>query len=193
LTAGTDYTVSSSAVTISKAYLAAQAVGTTTLSFNFSAGAVQTLAVAVVDTTTPASNSAITPVSASFDKKTANQADIAVTLTLNGNTLTSIKNGAASLTTGTDYSVSGSAVTISKAYLAAQAVGTTTLSFNFSAGAAQTLAVAVVDTTAPAAGAIKVQMYNSSTAAAANTLSPKIKLMNTGTAAVSLADVKIRY
>ncbi|MEK4329220.1 X2-like carbohydrate binding domain-containing protein [Paenibacillus sp. FSL R7-0312] len=193
LTAGTDYTVSGSAVTISKAYLAAQAVGTTTLSFNFSAGAVQTLAVAVVDTTTPASNSAITPVSASFDKKTANQADIAVTMTLNGNTLSSIKNGAATLTAGTDYSVSGSVVTISKAYLAAQAVGTTTLSFNFSAGAAQTLAVAVVDTTAPAAGGLKVQMYNSGTAAAANTLSPKIKLMNTGTAAVSLADVKLRY
>ncbi|WP_445669678.1 X2-like carbohydrate binding domain-containing protein [Paenibacillus sp. FSL R10-2736] len=193
LTAGTDYTVSGSAVTISKAYLAAQAVGTTTLSFNFSAGAAQTLAVTVVDTTTPASNSAITPVSASFDKKTANQADIAVTVTLNGNTLSTIKNGAATLTAGTDYSVSGSVVTISKAYLAAQAVGTTTLSFNFSAGAAQTLAVAVVDTTAPAAAGLKVQMYNSSTAAAANTLSPKIKLMNTGTAAVSLADVKIRY
>ncbi|WP_425497135.1 X2-like carbohydrate binding domain-containing protein [Paenibacillus phytohabitans] len=193
LTTGTDYSVSGSAVTISKAYLAAQAVGTTTLSFNFSAGAVQTLAVGVVDTTTPASNSAITPVSASFDKKTANQADIAVTMTLNGNTLTSIKNGAASLTPGTDYSVSGSVATISKAYLAAQAVGTTTLSFNFSAGAAQTLAVAVVDTTAPAAGGLKVQMYNSGTAAAANTLSPKIKLINNGTAAVSLADVKIRY
>ncbi|WP_425415538.1 X2-like carbohydrate binding domain-containing protein [Paenibacillus borealis] len=193
LTAGTDYSVSGSAVTIKKAYLAAQAVGTTTLSFNFSAGAAQSLAVAVVDTTTPASNSVITPVSASFDKKTANQADIAVTLTLNGNTLTSIKNGAAALTAGTDYSVSGSVVTISKAYLAAQAVGTTTLSFNFSAGAAQALAVAVVDTTAPAAGGLKVQMYNSSTAAAANTLSPKIKLMNTGTAAISLADVKIRY
>ncbi|WP_442950517.1 X2-like carbohydrate binding domain-containing protein [Paenibacillus sp. FSL R5-0912] len=193
LTAGTDYTVSGSAVTISKAYLAAQAVGTTTLSFNFSAGAAQNLAVAVVDTTTPASNSAITPVSASFDKKTANQADIAVTMTLNGNTLSSIKNGASMLTAGTDYTVSGSAVTISKAYLAAQAVGTTTLSFNFSAGAAQTLAVAVVDTTAPAAGGLKVQMYNSGTAAAANTLSPKIKLMNTGTAAVSLADVKLRY
>nr|WP_235441441.1 X2-like carbohydrate binding domain-containing protein [Paenibacillus sp. IHB B 3415] len=141
----------------------------------------------------PAAGSTITPVSASFDKKTVNQADIAVTMTLNGNTLTSIKNGSATLTAGTDYSVSGSAVTISKAYLAAQAVGTTTLSFNFSAGAAQTLAVAVVDTTAPSAGGLKVQMYNSSTAAAANTLSPKIKLMNTGTTAVSLADVKLRY
>ncbi|WP_445670095.1 X2-like carbohydrate binding domain-containing protein [Paenibacillus sp. FSL R10-2771] len=193
LTAGTDYSVSGSVVTISKAYLAAQAAGTTTLSFNFSAGAAQTLAVAVVDTTAPASNSAIIPVSAGFDKKTANQADIAVTVTLNGNTLSSIKNGEATLTAGTDYTVSGSAVTISKAYLAAQAVGTTTLSFNFSAGAAQTLAVAVVDTTAPSAGGFKVQMYNSSTAAAANTLSPKIKLMNTGTTAVSLVDVKLRY
>jgi malic enzyme len=193
LTAGTDYSVSGSTVTISKAYLAAQAVGTTTLSFNFSAGAAQTLAVAVVDTTTPASNSAITPVSASFDKKTANQADIAVTMTLNGNTLSSVNNGTAALIAGTDYSVSGSAVTISKAYLAAQAVGTTTLSFNFSAGAAQTLAIAITDTTAPSAGGLKVQMYNSSTAAAANSLSPRIKLVNTGTSAVSLADVKLRY
>ncbi len=193
LVAGTDYTVSGSTVTIKKAYLAAQAVGTTTLTFSFSAGASQSLAVAVVDTTTAASNSVITPVSASFDKKTANQADLAVTMTLNGNTLSSIKNGTATLIAGTDYTVSGSTVTIKKAYLAAQAVGTTTLTFSFSAGAAQSLAVAVVDTTTAASGVLKVQMYNSSTAAAANTLSPRIKLVNTGTTAVSLADVKLRY
>ncbi|WP_280818611.1 cellulose binding domain-containing protein, partial [Paenibacillus ihuae] len=84
-------------------------------------------------------------------------------------------------------------VTIKKAYLAAQAVGTTTLTFSFSAGSAQSLAVAVVDTTTAAPGVLKVQMYNSSTAAAANTLSPRIKLVNTGTNAVSLADVKLRY
>ncbi len=193
LTAGTDYTVSGSTVTIKKAYLAAQAVGTTTLTFSFSAGAAQPLAVTVVDTTSAANDSAIAPVTASFDKKTANQADIPVTLTLNGNTLTSIKNGSAALTAGTDYTVSGNTVTIKKAYLAQQTVGTTALTFNFNAGAAKTLTVSVVDTTASAPGALKVQMYNGTTAASSNSLSPRIKLVNTGTSAVNLADVKLRY
>ncbi|WP_236333052.1 X2-like carbohydrate binding domain-containing protein [Paenibacillus auburnensis] len=193
LVSGTDYTVSGSTVTIKKSYLAAQAVGTTTLTFSFSAGAAQSLAVAVVDTTTTASDSVIAPVSASFDKKMANQADLTVTMTLNGNTLSSIKNGTATLVAGTDYTVSGSTVTIKKSYLASQAVGTTTLTFSFSAGAAQSLVVTVVDTTTATSGGLKVQMYNSSTAAAANTLSPRIKLVNTGTTAVSLADVKLRY
>lgn len=193
LTAGTDYTVSGSSVSIHKAYLAAQPVGTTALSFHFSAGAAKTLTVTVTDTTNAPTDSAITPVTASFDKKTANQSDIAVAMTLNGNTLESIKNGATALTAGTDYTVSGSTVTIHKAYLAAQPLGTTTLSFQFSAGAAKTLAVTIADTTAPAGGALKVQMYNNTTAAASNALSPRIKLVNTGTAAVSLADVKLRY
>lgn len=72
-------------------------------------------------------------------------------------------------------------------------MGTTTLSFNFSAGAAQSLVVAVVDTSVVVTGGLKVQMYNGSTAASANVLNPRIKLLNTGTSAVSLADVKIRY
>ncbi|OZQ56607.1 hypothetical protein CA600_30785, partial [Paenibacillus sp. VTT E-133280] len=80
LVAGTDCTVSGSTVTIKKSYLATQAVGTTTLTFSFSAGAAQSLAVTVTDTTTPVSNSTITPTTASFDKKIANQADVAVTM-----------------------------------------------------------------------------------------------------------------
>ncbi|KAI7242622.1 hypothetical protein KC345_g12190, partial [Hortaea werneckii] len=130
---------------INKAYLAQQAVGTTSLVFNFSGGAAQTLAVTVSDTTPQ--NSQLSQTTAGFDKKTSEQADIAVTLTLNGNTFSSITNGAATLTPVTDYTVSGSTVTISKAYLAQQAVGTTNLVFNFSGGAAQTLGVTVSDTT----------------------------------------------
>lgn len=193
LTAGTDYTVSGSTVTIHKAYLAAQPIGATTLTFHFSAGAAKTLTVTVADTTSTANDSTLTPVTASFDKKTGNQSDIEIAMTLNGNTLTSIKNGPAVLTAGTDYTVSGSVVTIRKAYLAAQAVGTTTLSFQFSAGAPQSLAVMVTDTTTPVDGGLKVQMFNSSTVNAVNALCPRIKLVNTGTAAVSLADVKLRY
>jgi xyloglucan-specific exo-beta-1,4-glucanase len=87
---------------------------------------------------------------ASFDKKSGSQADVAVTMTLNGNTLSAIKNGSAALVAGTDYSVSGNTVTLLKSYLAKQAVGTTTLTFDFSAGADPSLSVTISDTTAAA-------------------------------------------
>ncbi|MEK3735555.1 X2-like carbohydrate binding domain-containing protein [Paenibacillus sp. FSL E2-0230] len=193
LVAGTDYTVSGSTVTLKKEYLATQGVGTTTLTFEFSAGAAQSLAVAVTDTTTPVSNSTITPTSAGFDKKTANQTDVAVTMTLNGNTLSAIKNGTATLVAGTDYTVSGSTVTLKKEYLATQAVGTTTLTFEFSAGAAQSLVVTISDTSVAPTVALKVQMYNGTVTASGNTLNPKFKLVNTSTSAVALSDVKLRY
>ncbi|WP_445668186.1 X2-like carbohydrate binding domain-containing protein [Paenibacillus sp. FSL F4-0125] len=135
----------------------------------------------------------MTPTTASFDKKTANQADVAVTLTLNGNTLSTIKNGTANLVAGTDYVISGSTVTIKKSYLATQAVGTTTLTFEFSAGATQSMVVTISDTTVAPSAALKVQMYNGSLSASGNTLNPKFKLVNTSTSAVTLSDVKLRY
>ncbi|WNS45243.1 glycoside hydrolase family 9 protein [Paenibacillus sp. MMS20-IR301] len=186
---GTDYTVSNNTVTLLKGYLAGQQTGTVHLTFEFSAGASAQLSVIVTDSSV--ANSAISPVTASFDKKTASQADIPVALTLNGNTLTGIKNGSVSLVQGTDYTISGAAVTLQKAYLAAQPVGTTTLTFNFSAGASAALTVTVVNTTSGGTGSIKVQQYNST--ATGNTLSPRIKLVNTGTSAINLADVKLHY
>ncbi|WP_040950038.1 X2-like carbohydrate binding domain-containing protein [Gorillibacterium massiliense] len=193
LVSGTDYTLSGTTVTINKSYLATLAVGTVNLTFDFSAGTDPALAVTVVDTTTTTSNSTITPTTATFDKKTANQANIAVTMTLNGNTLSGIKNGTASLVSGTDYTVSGTTVTINKSYLATLAVGTVNLTFDFSAGTDPVLAVTVVDTTTTTTGSIKVQMYNGNTTASINTLNPRYKLTNTGTTAISLADVKLRY
>ena len=79
-----------------------------------------------------AQNSTISPTTAKFYKDLNN--DIEVTMTLNGNTLTGIQNGAAALTQGTHYTVSGSEVTLLKSFLAELAVGKTTLTFNFSAG-----------------------------------------------------------
>lgn len=38
-----------------------------------------------------------------------------------------------------------------------------------------------------------MQLFNGGTAATTNTLSPKIKLVNTGTSSLNLADVKLRY
>ncbi len=90
----------------------------------------------------------ISPRSASFDQNTSHQADITVTMTLNGNTLSAVKNGSTTLVSGADYTVSGSTVTIRKSYLAKQAVGTVNLTFEFSAGADQVLSVTVTDTTA---------------------------------------------
>jgi hypothetical protein len=101
----------------------------------------------------PATNSTISQTKATFDKYTsgADYTDVPVALTLNGNTLTDIKSGSATLTPDTDYttSVSGSVytVTIPKNYLSSLSVGTTDLTFDFSAGASATLAVTVEDTT----------------------------------------------
>ena len=46
---------------------------------------------------------------------------------------------------------------------------------------------------ASAAGSLKVQMYNSSTATTTNSVSPVIRLTNQGTVAISLSTVTIRY
>jgi hypothetical protein len=71
-------------------------------------------------------------------------------MTLNGNSLSNIKNGATTLTSGTNYTVNGSTVTIKKEYLAAQAVGTTTLVFTFNVGATSNLVITVKES--PASG-----------------------------------------
>ncbi|OPX42268.1 cellulosomal-scaffolding protein A precursor [Ruminiclostridium hungatei] len=67
----------------------------------------------------------ITPTTATFDKYVP--ADVAVTLTPNGNTF----KGITGLTQGTDYTVSGNSVVILKGYLSSQALGTKALTFDF--------------------------------------------------------------
>ncbi|MDR3543318.1 MAG: X2-like carbohydrate binding domain-containing protein [Desulfosporosinus sp.] len=148
LTSGSDYTVSGSVVTITKGYLAAQSVGTTNLTFTFSDSSTQNLAVTVSDSTPPV----ISPTTATFDKNSANTSaghytDVVTTMTLYSATLSSVKNGSTTLIAGSNYTVSGSNVTIPKAYLATQSVGTTNLTFTFSDGSTKTLAVTVSDST----------------------------------------------
>ncbi|WP_051280852.1 cadherin-like domain-containing protein [Anaerovorax odorimutans] len=98
-------------------------------------------------TVNPGVNSTISPITVNFDKNTSAQSDINITMTLNGNTLSNIKNGTDTLTSGKDYTVSGSTVIISKAYLANQLTGNVTLTFNFNIGDAQTLSIVVTDST----------------------------------------------
>jgi len=92
-------------------------------------------------------NASITPTTATFDKDAP--ADVAVTMTLNDNTLTEIKNGGTTLTPDADYTVSGGTVTIKEDYLSQQNVGTTTLTFVFTPGNDATLAITVTDSNAP--------------------------------------------
>ena len=69
--------------------------------------------------------------------------DLSVTLTLNGNTLRSLKIGAATLKEGTDYIVSGSTVTIKAEYLAGLDEGKHTVTFTMSAGTSPTLTITI--------------------------------------------------
>ena len=142
---GADYTVSDSTVTIKKEYLATLSTGNTELTLCFSTGNEAKLTVTVSDSTPQ--NSTVSLTTANFDKNAQKQADVTVTLTLNGNTLSGIRNGNAELKEGADYTVSGSTVAILKSYLAKQPVGTATLTFHFSAGSNAALVVTVGDTT----------------------------------------------
>ncbi|MDR1015529.1 MAG: hypothetical protein LBL86_11235 [Coriobacteriales bacterium] len=97
------------------------------------------------------------PASATFDLNTDSQADVAVTLTpgdgvfANAVTAAEKSNPSAkrALTQGSDYSVSGNIVTISKAFLATLTAGDYIVEFAATLGVAPTVALSVVDTTPP--------------------------------------------
>jgi len=84
------------------------------------------------------------PTTASFNK--ASQADVTITLTPNGKTVTGINDGTKDLTLDTDYTVTGDVYTIKKAYLSGKTNGTVTLTFKMSSGTNPTAAIAVSGT-----------------------------------------------
>jgi aryl-phospho-beta-D-glucosidase BglC (GH1 family) len=96
--------------------------------------------------TSSTDNAYISPTTAVFDKDPAAQADITVTMTLNGNTLNAVRNGTGPLVQGTDYTVSGTTATILKSYLSGLATGTASLTFDFSTGADRVMTVTITET-----------------------------------------------
>jgi len=96
-------------------------------------------------------NSVISPVTATYNRNNTWQRSIAVTMILNGNTLNGIRSGSTGLAYGSDYRVWGNMVFISGSYLARQPMGTTKLTFDFSAGADPVLAITIMQT-APSYG-----------------------------------------
>lgn len=97
------------------------------------------------DASEPVNNSDIDPDTAVFDQ--ANPQDITVAVTLNGNTLTGVKDNNVYLTEGTDYTVSDDQVIIKSDYLAEKSLGELQLVFDFNKGVDQVLTVTVTDTT----------------------------------------------
>ena len=149
LTSDSYETKNDTEVILYRTYLNSLPTGNTELNFKFSGGTDQTLTVAISDTTPDSPNdSAISPTTASFDKYiwSAGYHDLPVTLTLNGNTLSGIWNGAAQLTSDAYEIKNDTEVILYKSYLDNLLTGNTELTFRFSAGADQTLTVAVSDT-----------------------------------------------
>lgn len=142
------------------------------------------------------SNSTISPTSATFDKNPENSADVTVAVSLNGNEFRGIYNGTTALVPGTDYTVGADgSVTILSSYLASQITGTYNLRFDFSAGTDPVLDLTVVDSSAappPPSGSVRVQMFNA-TQGTSNSIMPRFRIYNTGSAPIALSDVKLRY
>ena len=141
LTEGTDYTVTNGNVVVLKSsYLKNLAAGNTTLTFNFNQGASQKLSVNVKDVVvTPDLDAVISPETVDYNKE-----DVTVQMTLNGKTLSSIKNNNAELVSGTDYVLDGDKVVLKQSYLDTLPQGqATALTFNFSNGKSKTLKVNV--------------------------------------------------
>ncbi|SDX95521.1 X2-like carbohydrate binding domain-containing protein [Paenibacillus sp. CF384] len=144
LAANTDYSITGSDVTIKQSYLMQQPSGqSTVLDFGFAGGDTQSISIAVTGTS-------LSTLSATFDLKTSAQANVTTILTLgDGNSLTAIKNGEASLTEGTDYTIENGLVTINKTYLQQQPVGVANITFKFSVSSPQTLVINVINSASP--------------------------------------------
>lgn len=144
LVSGTDYTISGSTVTLKKSYFSyyfGKFTQNCNLTFVFSSGASPVYA-----------DSTISPTSISVSKSLS--VDTSVYMNLNGNILSSIVNGSYTLVANTDYTVSGSSLTLKSSYLGGLPVGSNTLSFSFNRGSGASLNVNVTDNSTVSPSAI---------------------------------------
>jgi len=110
--------------------------------FNMPAGAVTMEAAFTAKT-----NASITPATAAYDANDASRSALEVTLTPGDYTFTALKNGSATLTAGTDYTVAGNKYTIATSYLDTLPAGANTLTFDMDGGTDPTVTVTVSDNT----------------------------------------------
>ena len=147
------YSINGSALSIKKEYLATQPTGTLVLTVEFDRGTPVTLTIDISDTTpAPVNSASINPASASFDKNTANRADVSTAITWNdASSVTDVKKAGASIGANA-YGISGSTLTIRKDFLATQATGSLALTVEFDRGTPATLTINISDTTQEPSG-----------------------------------------
>lgn len=122
---------------------------TDTLSITGDNGISLTVPLSFTVNAAPIVNAIISPDTGSFDKRTANQADVTATVIWGSATdITTVKARASSIGAG-NFNVSGNVLTIKKEYLAVQSTGSLVLTAEFDAGASATLTITVTDTTPP--------------------------------------------
>ncbi len=138
LTLGTHYTADGNVFTILPLYLNARVLGPHPLTFDMDEGT-DPVATANIQ----AGNSTVSP--ASYNHALASTNDRTFTLTLNGRTLSGVKNGATVLQTPAHYTVSGGTnVTIKASYINALAAGSTvTFTFDVNGGTDPTANVVI--------------------------------------------------
>jgi hypothetical protein len=95
----------------------------------------------------PSTDGTVYPTTADFDKYSGSpdNKDIPIALDPGRYTLSAVKNGSATLTPGTDYTVSGNTITLKKSYLSSLANGLQTITFDMDGGTDPTTALTVSD------------------------------------------------
>ncbi len=191
LTINVDYSISGTNLLLNKNFLSQLAVGEHQIVFDFNKGKDPVLKINIRDTTPSAS---ITPLTATFDLAAAKQANITLSMTLNGYTLSSINKNGTVLVAGSDYTVSANTIVLLKSYLSTLAKGDHVFTLTFSGGNPSAITITVINTDVPVAtGNLKIQSFNANTSATTNGISPRFKLVNTGNTAIDLSQVKLRY
>ncbi len=147
------YSINGNTLTTKKEYLATQPIGSLVLTVEFDRGTPVTLTIEISDTTpAPINSASINPASASFDKNTANRADVSTAITWNdASAVTDVKKAGVSIGSNA-YGISGSTLTIRKDFLATQATGSLALTVEFDRGTPATLTISISDTTQEPSG-----------------------------------------
>lgn len=191
LNLNTDYTLDGNNLFIKWDFLSQLSVGEHQIIFDFDKGKDPVLEITVLDSTP---SSAITPLTATFDKAEDKQEDINVSVTLNGYQLVNIINNDYTLVLDSDYTVSDNTIVLLKSYLSTLSLGENKITFNFNGGNNAILTLNVVDTAnSVVTGDLAVQSYNENTSALTNGISPRFKLINTGDSVITLSDIELRY
>ena len=139
------YTISGTTITIKSSYLSTLEPSKYEFKLMCTEGNNPTFVIDVDDTSiAPAT---IDKESVTVDKNTKKCSDITINMALNGSTLKGIYNNGSALVQGSDYSVSGSTVTIYKSYLMTLAEGKAILTFDFTPAKDKELTITVEDTT----------------------------------------------